>query len=90
MPFKVGDRVRLTVGNIPTLPQGSTGTVVYGGDGRGGYLGVEWDDYPYGHDCGGRCQYPRGLYIDPGQISLELTPEQLAALAAWDEYDMAE
>ena len=76
--FNVGDRVYLRdcyVQNWGDTHAGDTGTICYVGDN----IGVEFDRYVEGHNCGGTCKDGYGYYIapyDPALIEQETDPVQ--------------
>lgn len=74
MKFQIGDRVVLISesadfrwGGNEALPRGSTGTVC---DVDGNRIGVDWDGYNNGHDCGGLLPSRSGWYVDDDELDL--------------------
>ena len=74
MKFQIGDRVVLISesadfrwGGNEALPRGSTGTVC---DVDGNRIGVDWDGYNNGHDCGGLLPSRSGWYVDDDELEL--------------------
>ena len=74
MKFQIGDRVVLISeyadfkwGGNEALPRGSTGTVC---DVSGNRIGVDWDGYNNGHDCGGLLPSSSGWYVDDDELEL--------------------
>lgn len=74
MKFQIGDRVVLisesadfNCGGNEELPRGSTGTVC---DVSGNRIGVDWDGYNNGHDCGGLLPSRSGWYVDDDELEL--------------------
>ena len=74
MKFQIGDRVVLISesadfrwGGNEALPRGSTGTVC---DVSGNRIGVDWDGYNNGHDCGGLLPSRSGWYVDDDELDL--------------------
>lgn len=71
--FNVGDRVYLRdnkyVDDCGNTHAGDTGTICWT-DSNGLNVGVEFDRYVEGHDCGGACKYGYGWYIDLDDLGL--------------------
>lgn len=74
MKFQIGDRVVLisesadfNCSGNEELPRGSTGTVC---DVDGNRIGVDWDGYNNGHDCGGLLPSRSGWYVDDDELEL--------------------
>ena len=74
MKFQIGDRVVLISeyadfkwGGNEALPRGSTGTVC---DVDGNRIGVDWDGYNHGHNCGGLLPSRSGWYVDDDELEL--------------------
>lgn len=65
--FYLGQRVRLKVYSGPGYD--SVGTVVCLPSWDGGYIGVSWDGYNYGHTCdNGMAPYGSGWNADPSML----------------------
>lgn len=73
--FKIGDRVVLsdsryhntTYSENEQLIEGTKGTVIETNWGPH-TLGVQWDIYISGHDCGGKCKYGYGWRVNEKSI----------------------
>ena len=68
--FKVGDSVRCVVErpeNNKYISVGSTGTIVLL---CMDYIGVEWDDYVYGHSCNKEAEEGHGWNVSSDEIEL--------------------
>lgn len=58
--FKLGDSVIATK-DFENIGKGMTGTVVHFWE--NGWVGVDWDDFHYGHGCDGYAEYYSGYYL---------------------------
>lgn len=70
--FQIGDRVKCvrcpeTKTILPDM-EGEVVTTTLRGNTP--YIGVKWDVYVSGHDCGGRCEYGYGWWILKQDIQL--------------------
>jgi len=64
--FKVGDKVTCTADTGDAFAVlGLTGVVVHIEEDR---IGVDWDGFGEGHNCGRRCQQGRGWYVSPDTL----------------------
>lgn len=63
--FNIGDLVRC-INQYEEIDKGMTGVVVhlYGG----GWIGVEWDNFYYGHDCDGYASEDTGYYLTASDL----------------------
>lgn len=77
MKFKVGDRVCILKSPYDNfnIVQGSKGTVVE--TMNNGFVGIEFDENIYGHDCSGICQEDFGWYCDENDVELINNPKSL-------------
>lgn len=58
--FKTGDRVHY-IGEESDLTNGRVVDIVI--DGVEPWIGVEWDNWYDGHDCGGKARESQGYYV---------------------------